>query len=664
MINGEMVKSEKALRDLVMRNLRKEIHPGTKPSVDFIYKILEDAYKSGIPYNLMDMRPKLIAFANNSSNQALNCLKIVQNMKFESEVQPEDLHESLAGPIVETAVKDFRPVFYDVEVFPNLMLVNWKYEGDSNIVRMINPTAQEIENLIRMPLIGYNCRRYDNHILYGRILGYNNQQIYELSKKIIKGVPNAMFGEAYNLSYADIYDYASKKQGLKKWQIELGIPHKELGLDWDTPVPEEKWEEVAKYCDNDVLSTEAVHVARKEDFIARQILAELSGLSVNDTTQKHTAKIVFGDDKKAQDKFVYTDLSEEFPGYKYEMGKSTYEGEITGEGGYVYSEPGMYENVALLDITSMHPSTIEILNMFGPYTKNFSDLKRARIAIKRGDYDGAKLMLGGKLAPYLNDPDNAKALSDALKIVINIVYGLTSARFDNPFKDRRNIDNIVAKRGALFMIDLKKAVQEQGFTVAHIKTDSIKIPNATKEIIEFVMEFGEQYGYEFEHEATYDKLCLVNDAVYIAKTKPGRKPAAWTATGAQFAHPYVYKTLFSGEPITFRDKCEEKHVTTALYLDFAKEDLPMAFENSTHRFVGKAGLFCPILPNKGGAVLVREKDGAFHAATGSKGYFWLESEMVEVLNKEDDIDLSYFNKLVDEAKDKIAKYGDFEWFVS
>lgn len=665
-INGEMVKSEKALRDLVMRNLRKEIHPGTKPSIDFIHKILDDAYKSGVPYNLLDMRPKIIAFANNSSNQALNCLKIVQNMKFESEVKPEDLEEPTAGPVVDKkATKDIRPVFYDVEVFPNLLLINWKFEGDASMVRMINPSPQEVEELIRLPLIGYNCRRYDNHILYGRMLGYNNQQIYELSKKIINNVPNAMFGEAYNLSYADIYDYASVKQGLKKWQIELGIPHKELGLDWDTPVPKEKWEEVALYCDNDVYSTEAVHVARKDDFIARQILAELSGLSVNDTTQKHTAKIVFGDDRKAQDKFVYTDLSEEFPGYKFEMGKSTYEGEVTGEGGYVYAEPGMYENVALLDIASMHPTTIEVLDLFGPYTKNFSALKKARIAIKRGNYDDAKLMLDGKLAPFLDNPDNAEALSYALKIVINIVYGLTSARFDNPFKDRRNIDNIVAKRGSLFMIDLKKAVQEQGFTVAHIKTDSIKIPNATKEIIEFVMEFGEQYGYEFEHEATYEKFCLVNEAVYIAKTKPGRKPATWTATGAQFAHPFVYKTLFSGEPLTFRDKCEEKHVTTALYLDFPDDaDVPMAFEDSRHHFVGKAGLFCPILPGKGGAVLVREKDGAFHAATGTKGYTWLESEMVEVLNKEDDIDLSFFHKLVDKAKDTIAQYGDFEWFVS
>ena len=44
------------------------------------------------------------------------------------------------------------------------------------------------------------------------------------------------------------------------------------------------------------------------------------------------------------------------------------------------------------------------------------------------------------------------------------------------------------------MIDLKHAVQEKGFTVAHIKTDSIKIPNATDEIINFVVDFGKKYG--------------------------------------------------------------------------------------------------------------------------------------------------------------------------
>lgn len=653
-INSETVKSEKSLRDLIERNLRKEIHAGTKPSMDFINKILDDAYSSGLAYDVTDMRSKILAFANNSSHQALYCIKLVQDMKFKS--------EDKTVAIAETP-KDDRLVFFDVEVFPNLFIVCWKYEGSPDVVRMVNPSAQQIEELMSMKLVGFNCRRYDNHILYARYMGYDNEKLYKLSQKIISGVPNALFGEAYNISYTDIYDFSSKKQGLKKFEIELGIPHMESQLPWDEPVPEEKWKQVEEYCVNDVRATEAVFESRREDFVARQILADLSGLTLNHTTQQHTSKIVFGDDSRPQEKFVYTDLSEMFPGYQYELGQSTYRGEVTGEGGYVYAEPGMYENVALLDVASMHPTSIEQLDLFGAYTKNFSALKAARMAIKHQDYDAAKEMLGGKLARHLGNPEEAEALSYALKIVINIVYGLTSARFDNSFRDPRNIDNIVAKRGALFMVDLKHAVQEQGFTVAHIKTDSIKIPNATPEIIDFVMEFGNNYGYTFEHEATYEKFCLVNDAVYIAKTKPGRKPSQWVATGAQFAHPYVYKTLFSKEPLVFRDMCETKTVTTAMYLDFNGEDAPMVLEKEDLlRFVGKAGMFCPV--TTGGGLLMREKDGKFYAVVGTKGYRWLEAEAVEKAKMEKQIDKSYFQKLVNDAVDTVSKYGDFEWFVS
>ena len=663
-IATKTIENEKHLRALIEKGLRKEVHPeSTKQNMDYIHHILEEAYASGMVYDVNDLYQKMMTFGMKSTHQSLACLKLLQTMKLKS--------EDLDAPIPADAPSDDRLVFFDTEVFPNLFLLSWKFEDDFDsfgipiVTSLVNPSPQTIEKFLTMKIVGYNCRRYDNHILYGALMGLTVPELYKLSKKIIDKVPNAGFGEAYNLSYTDIFDYASIKQSLKKWQIQLGIPHKELGLPWDEPVPKEKMPLVIKYCENDVVSTEAVHKARKGDYIARQILADLSGLPMNSTTQAHTSKIIFGDDRRPQEKFKYTKLGEMFPGYAFDHGKSTYRGEVTGEGGYVYAEPGMYSNVALLDIASMHPTSIEALDAFGEYTKNFSELKQARIAIKHRDFDVAKTLLGGKLARHLNDPENAKALSDALKIAINIVYGLTAATFDNSFKDPRNIDNIVAKRGALFMIDLKHAVQERGFVVAHIKTDSIKIPDATKEIIDFVFEFGKRYGYDFEHEETYEKMCLVNDAVYIAKTSDGK----WSATGKQFAEPYVYKTLFSNEPIVFRDMCEEKHVTTSLWLDFEREDdIPMALKEAENNegkvFVGKTGLFTPIKKEAGGAILLREKDGGFSAAVGTKGYHWLESENVQQLGMEKDIDTSYFVKMVDAAKDKIAQFGDFEWFIS
>lgn len=297
MVNFEAIKSEKGLRTLIKRNLNKEIHPNTKPSIDFIYKILEDAYNSGLNYDVSDMRNAVLAFGANSTHQADYCVKLVNKMAFKS-----------ADPSESKPNTDAKLVFYDVEIFPNLFLVNWKIEGEGKpVVRMINPSPTEIEELIQFRLVGFNCRRYDNHILYARLMGYSNEQLYKLSQSIVSGSKNAMFGEAYNVSYTDVYDFAAKKQSLKKWEIELGIHHKELGLPWDQPVPEERWIEVAEYCDNDVLATEAVFNHLKGDFIAREILADLAGMTVNDTTNSLTTRIIFGKERKPR--LVYTDLA-------------------------------------------------------------------------------------------------------------------------------------------------------------------------------------------------------------------------------------------------------------------------------------------------------------------------------------------------------------------
>lgn len=300
-VNFEAVQSEKGLRTLIKRNLAKEIHPGTKPSIDFIYKILEDAYSSGLKYDVSDMRNAILAFANNSTHQAAYCVKLVNQMHFKSD-EP--------SPNIDN--EDGKIVFFDVEVFPNLFLVNWKLEGEGKpVIRMINPTSLEIEKLFHYRLIGFNNRRYDNHMLYACHIGYTNEQLYALSNKLINSEKGnrdgGFFAEAYNLSYTDIYDFAATKQSLKKWEIELKIGHKELGLPWDKPVPEDQWGRVAEYCDWDVICTEKVFNHLKADWTARQILADLAGMTVNDTTNSLTTRIIFG--KEKHPRLVYTDLA-------------------------------------------------------------------------------------------------------------------------------------------------------------------------------------------------------------------------------------------------------------------------------------------------------------------------------------------------------------------
>ena len=752
MINFDSVKNEQHLRSVLKKHLNKEIMGNTAPSVQMIKKLLDEAYESGIGYDVSDMKNAIFALAASSNNQANECLKLVNKMQFMS--------EKISDPKNEEILDDL--IFFDVEVFPNLFLVNYKIKGKNKpIVRLINPKPYQIEEILRFKLVGFNCRKYDNHMLYACMMGYTNQQLFDLSQSIILD-KKGFFSEAYNISYTDIYDFASagNKKSLKKFEIELGIPHRELGMPWDKPVPEKDWGKVAQYCDNDVLATEAVFDNLKGDWIARQILADIAGMTVNDTTNTLSQRIIFGNNRNPQNEFNYRDLSKPvgsdkydeylekfgrdyhfrvfnnkglpeyrdyiigetlpdgwsilpfFPEYDFDIyrsPKSIYLGEEIGEGGRVDAEPGMYGGVWDGDVTGMHPSTIIAEVLFGPrYTKAFKEIVDGRVSIKHQVWSDIDNLFNGKLKPYIQKVINgdltAGELANALKTVVNSVYGLTSASFENAFRDPRNVDNIVAKRGALFMTLLTKEVRKRGFVVCHNKTDSIKIPDATKDIEEFVIKFGNEYGYSFETEARFEKFCLVNDSVYIAKLKDPQidkktgKEIQWIATGKQFAVPYVFKTLFTKENISFSDMCETFSVSKGdLYLDmneslsdvslFEKEldklennykkgkISDMTFETTCadlseeiqkghdYHFVGRVSRFCPVKKGTGGGVLYRMHNNKYYAVSGSKGYRWLESEIIKDINEEI-IDRSYYDKLVNEAIETISQYGDFEWFIS
>lgn len=758
MINFESILSEKALRTIIKKNLNKEYHGYTKPSVNFIKKILDDAYNDGLRYDVTDLRNAVLGFAANSSNNAEECIKTVNNMKFKSEENSK-----------YTSSEDDRLVFFDTEVFPNLFMVCWMYDNDdADVVTMINPKPHEIEQLLKYKLVGFNNKSYDNSMIYACMMGYTNEELYRLSSRLVdkdKDISRrAKFREAYHLSYTDIYDFASagNKKSLKKLEIEMGITHQELGLPWDQPVPEDKWTLVADYCCNDVRATRAAFYYLKGDWTARQILADITGMSVNDSTNDLSARAIFGNNRNPQDEFNWRDLSkpvssDQYEEYRHKFGsdyqfrvfdengfpqyrdyipgeilpkgwsilpffkgyifdsfasndkKSFYMGEYIGEGGRVCTEPGMYGNVWDADVTGMHPSTAIVEVIFGPrYTKAFKQIFDGRVSIKHQAWDEIDHLFDGKLKPYIQKVIDGqltyKELANALKTVVNAVYGLTSAKFPNIFKSPENIDNLVAKRGALFMTLLKSEVQKRGFTVCHIKTDSIKIPDATEEIKEFVIRFGKEFGYSFETEAEFEKFLLKDKANYVAKHKDGH----WSATGDYFSTPYVFKKLFTKEPIEFEDLCEIKSTRVgALYLDMNEqsehkitedemelkgvrrelnkilrkepesldkiEDLENGIdslcqqieESHNYIFIGRVGQFCPIKPGRNGGNLYYKNDtGKYLAVSGTKGYRWLESELVKRLHREDDIDLSYYDTLVNDAAETISFYGDLEWFVS
>lgn len=738
MIDKDIVHTEKSLKKVIAGCLNKEYDPpSTKCMMELMKTVLEDAVAKGVVYDISDMSTAIRNFAQGSSHNARYCMDIAMKLPYKNGVDETEPGTESEGPLA----------FFDIEVFPNLLFVCYKVEGEDEYHDLFNPTPDELEFMFRYRLVGYNCRKYDNHIIVGRYLGDSIPGCYDRSRRIIvKKDQSAFLKSGWNLSYTDIFDFASIKQSLKKWEIEMGSIHDELGFEWDKPLPEEFWARMAQYCHHDVDATEKLfYYKNKEkkydlpgDFLARLILAKLAGLTPNATTNQCTTKFIFGDDKDPQKYFNYRDLSKPvrpseevfanygkgpyrvfdadgepvfrdyipgeelpegwsimpfFPGYKFNNGVSTYMGVEVGEGGRVYAEPGLYEWVDLLDIASMHPHSMLAEKIFGlEYTKKLGEIVQARIYIKHKEFDKARQLLDGALAEFLEDEEQAKGLAQALKIAINSIYGLTDAGFDNKFRDNRNIDNIVAKRGALFMCKLAKRVQELGYTVAHIKTDSIKIPNSNETIRKFVMDYGKEFGYTFEHEDTYEKLCLVNNAVYVAKAADGH----WTATGKEFQIPYVFKTLFSKEPMTKADYIEVFSVQTALYLDnnesltpalaaekeldgaitkykkylISDEDMkalyttlkPQIDAGHDYHFIGKVGAFLPVRSGLGGCELMRQNTPIhiptnfdiprWGYATGSSGYRWLEASDAN----EADIDISYYEALKQTAWDDLQTY--------
>ena len=810
--NWEGIKNEKMLRTMIEKNLNKEYHADTSSSVNYIYELLNQAYESNIPYNVTDLRQKVLIFASKSTNQADRCIGLVANMKFASKGEEEILENQDRKVVRKITLKNSsgKKIVIDIEIYrpgednPGLFLVCWKMLGTElkpeNVVALINPKPHEVQELLdQFSLIGFNILEYDCHMLWAASRGDSNEQLYNLSYSMINENRNDVKSwDAKRMVECDVYEYtkaAGQGMSLKKWEIMLSglsnysdeelakegynedqiravasfrgsTTHKEMDIPWNEPAPKEKWDEIVKYCKNDVLATEAVYLFTQNFYKARlfqvSLVHALHGddisASPRDTANSLSKRTIFGKNKSPQDEFNYRDLSEPvgseryseylekfgedyhfrvwnekgmpeyrdyipgeslpegwsilpfFPGYVFDRygkkgEKSTFMGDFGGEGGRTFSLVGMWQNVYDGDIASQYPSSIIAEVLFGPrYTKIFKEIVLARIAVKHKDFEKAGSYLNGALKPFLND-ESYKDMAQALKIIINSIYGLTSAGFNNEFKDSRNVDNIVAKRGNLFMLVLKSEIEKMGYTVVHIKTDSIKVANADKKVQDFIVKFGREYGYEFETEAEFTKFALLNDAAYVGRLKDG----SWSFKADEFKSEVIRKTLFTHKPIVFDDYCRTFATKDALYLDLneglsdvtaeekrfkylsgklLKGEIAKGFTSLDEmekemgeldskiraghnlKFVGKVGQFVPVVSGCGGGYLYRVANNKRNAAGGSsiggKKYRWLESSDVIERGLTDKIDLEYYRVLVDEAKDDICALpnANFDWFVA
>lgn len=338
-------------------------------------------------------------------------------------------------------------------------------------------------------------------------------------------------------------------------------------------------------------------------------------------------------------------------------------------GGYVYAQPGMYLPKApgklaaiTFDANSLHPSDAIQLNYMGDKTAKYKELIVARAHIKHKEFDAAREMFDGKLKKYLEDESRAGDLSNALKTAANSLYGITYTSYANPARDPRNVNNIIALRGSLVMRTLRKNVEDMGYKVIHIKTDSIKIADPDEKICNYILDFGHSYGINYEVEHTWKSICLVNDAVFVGQhgDDDPKSPNEWETTGAEFQIPYIRKSLFTHEPIEFWDYCTTIQVGKggALHLIYNEGG-----EHESDQFIGTVGAFVPMKCGYGGNLYRVSPSGKRSAAAGTKGFFWEEAGKVLDAHLENFIDMDYFRKECDDAVAHINEFGSFDSLV-
>ena len=603
------ISTEEEIRTLIKKALRMEIHDHTKPNMDFIAHILDEAVANDVLYNISDLETAITTFATASTNQSDTCIRIAMDLPYKNpQTDPTvfDPDEFPKAPSGHVDPQDF--MFYDTEVYRNVfMLSYYKRSTMDEPKTLINPSQDELYKLFtNEALVGFNNYRYDDYILYYALMGYGPLELFSVSQQLIQEhASNKLSFKAHDVSYLDLYEIASTKQSLKKWEVDLGLPYDELDIDWNEPLAPELWDRVAAYNRNDTAVLPGLLDAIYGDYEAVELLSQLSGLPLNRTINAHTTQFIFtkkdGTHVKPDSSYTqYTDLRTIFPGYEFDKYKgSSYLGLNPSNGGYVYSNPGIYKRVVELDIKSMHPTSMKELNYFGPFTENYAALMDVKFFLSDDKLDEAKEALP-ILGPILDDPHtNIKAVIKAVKRALNSAYGLTSATFDNALKNPQNVDNIVAKRGALFMIQLQRKLEEAGTTVVHIKTDSIKVADPTEELIHDIQEFGKQYGYTFEFEDEYAPFTLIDKAQLIGYSNAHQ---SWHAIGTKFINPYTYKTLFSHEDYVLDDYARTIQSRVGkLYLG----DL----------FIGRIGSF--VASENGSILTVHKDDGGVSSPAGT-----------------------------------------------
>jgi hypothetical protein len=279
--------------------------------------------------------------------------------------------------------------------------------------------------------------------------------------------------------------------------------------------------------------------------------------------------------------------------------------------------------------------------------------------------------------PYINP----KGIRGCVKEFCNQGYGIFTATFDTRSRNPHNNGNPVANYSACTVVKAVDAVMAHGGHVVHVKTDSLKIPAVTREVLDAAMASAVEVGQSFDIEDIYQKFLLLNKSEYAAFAQSDK---SWHFRGKKFLRPYIRKMLFMHDPMSFDDYAETIASQGTLYLVNPNDP-----EDRQH--IGKVGKFLPMASvEEGGRTLVTERvntkgqkelvvadvgngdecpDGeplfTQSAPGGTKGYLWMDKDAYILMYGEDlsHVNHAYYENMQQAVIDEINEIVPFAELV-
>ena len=243
-----------------------------------------------------------------------------------------------------------------------------------------------------------------------------------------------------------------------------------------------------------------------------------------------------------------------------------YEGRLSAPGGYVMnSQPGMHDSVLVLDYKSLYPSIIRTFNV-DPYAR-IAALQEPESDTIPG-FDGARFSKTEYILPDIIQElwqardsakrDDNKALSQAIKIIMNSFYGVLGTPGCR-IHDAR-LTSSITKRSHELIQHTVNLIEDEGYSVIYGDTDSVfvslnsAVDNASADSVgnhlvnminnywkEYLADtFGIDSCLEMEYETHFSKFFM---PTIRGSVKGSKKRYAGLVVDCQGEQRLIYKGL-------------------------------------------------------------------------------------------------------------------------